>query len=239
MSELRWGRCIEHRGDDARTFVAEYFAGTGRRVALVAGGGFDPRAVALFEELLAVCKSLRVLLLREERPEPARELLERATANLNRFAADKVEVTIAKVEIFGPDNAVVGGRNAVNAVAAYSLEGVTDVVVDVSALSVGTSYPIVRYLREQIAREAKNLHVFVALDPALDEAIRPVASDSVGFVHGFRGRWALDSTSGAAKLWMPQLARGRNSALQRIHDFPRAARHVSDCPVPFTPPSAG
>lgn len=221
MPALRWERCIEHRGDDVLSFVTDYFGQEDRHVALVAGGGFDPRAVVVCQRLAASCKTLRVLLLREERPDPTRELVERATANLERFRALQVDLTIATVEIFGPDNAVIGGRNAVRAVADYPLGPFTDIVVDVSALSVGTAYPIIRYLYErgEASGASQNIHVFVTADPALDEAIRPVAGDSVGFVHGFRGGWALDSTAAAAKLWLPQLARGRNSALQRIHDF--------------------
>ena len=221
MPGLRWERCIEHRGADALTFMTEYFSRKDRRVALVAGAGFDPRALAVCDRLVPVCSALQVLLLREERPDPAGELVDRATANLERFRAHGVEITASTVDIFGPDNAVVGGRNAVKVVHDYSFDSVTDVVVDLSALSVGTSYPIIRYMYERIRSTgaAQNLHVFVAADPALDEAIRPVAGDTVGFVHGFRGGWALDSTASAAKLWLPQLARGRNAALQRIHDF--------------------
>jgi hypothetical protein len=124
----------------------------------------------------------------------------------------------------------------VSAVHEHGLKDATDVVVDISALSVGTSFPMVRYLYEQATRTklAVNLHLLVSSDPSLDESIKPVAGDTVGFVHGFRGRWALDATSTAAKLWLPQLARGRNSALQRIHDF--IGPHET-CPiVPF--PSA-
>jgi hypothetical protein len=236
MRRLRWERCIEHRADEAHAFVTDYFKGEDRRVALIAGAGFDPRSVTLCDSLAPACSDLRVLLLREQRPDPAGDLVERAERNLERFRTQVSKITIGTVEIFGPDNAVIGGRNAVRAVHSYSFESITDIVVDLSALSVGTAYPIIRYLYERLkgAHPPTNLHVFVASDPALDESIRPVAGDTVGFVHGFRGRWALDSTASAAKLWLPQLARGRNAALQRIHDF--LAPHDT-CPIlPF--PSA-
>jgi hypothetical protein len=241
MPELRWERCIEHRGDEALSFMAEYFGQDGRRVALVAGGGFDPRALAVCQRLADSCKALRILLLREERSDPARELVDLAAANLDRVQALDVDLTISTVEIFGPDNAVIGGRNAVRAVANYPFDSITDVVVDLSALSVGTAYPVIRYLCEQIrsAGDTQNLHVFVTADPAIDEAIRPVAGDTVGFVHGFRGGWALDSTAAAAKLWLPQLARGRNSALQRIHDFLAPHDTCPILPFPSTRPRQG
>lgn len=221
MSALRWGRCIEHRARAAEDFIADYFAQSDRQVVLVAGAGFDPRAMVVCDQLAQVCPNLETLLIREERPDPSRELVGRAEQNLVLFAKAVKKLKVAETPIFGADNAVIGGRNAVRAVAGYSLGTATDIVVDMSALSVGTSYPIIRYLLETAGSppHSKNLHVFVASNSALDEAIRPVAGDNVGFVHGFRGGWALDQTSAAAKLWLPQLARGRNAVLQRIHDF--------------------
>lgn len=228
----RWDRCIEHRGDETSSFITDYFSQSDRRVLLIAGAGFDPRSVVVCESLASVAPNLRTLLIREERPDPAHELVSRAEANLERFRTSVPTVTVTSVDIFGSDNAVVGGRNAVRTVHDAGLGDATDIVVDLSALSVGTSYPIVRYLLESIGTNpSRHLHVFLASDPPLDEAIRPVAGDTVGFVHGFRGQWAIDSTASAAKLWLPQLARGRNAALNRIHDF--LAPHDT-CPIlPF------
>jgi hypothetical protein len=216
----RWDRCIEHRGDETSSFVKDYFGQSDRRVMLIAGAGFDPRSVVVCESLTSVSPTARTILLREERPDPAHELVSRAETNLERFRRCAPAVTITPVEIFGSDNAVVGGRNAVRAIRDAGLGDATDIVVDLSALSVGTSYPIVRYLLDSIGtNSSRNLHVFLASDPPLDEAIRPVAGDTVGFVHGFRGGWATDAMASAAKLWLPQLARGRNAVLNRIHDF--------------------
>ncbi len=221
MQQRRWERCIEHRADEAVAFVADYFKQPDRKVVLIAGAGFDPRSVVLCDCLAPVSPAIQALLIREERPDPSGELVRRAEGNLERFKTRVEHLTVAPIEIFGPDNAVIGGRNAVSAVHGYGLDAATDIVVDLSALSIGTGYPIIRYLYERVerAKPPKNLHIFVTSDPAVDEAIRPVAGDTVGFVHGFRGRWALDATASAAKLWLPQLARGRNAALQRIHDF--------------------
>jgi hypothetical protein len=233
MSSPRWDRCIEHRGTEVDAFVKSRFGSQSRRLLLVAGAGFDPRSTALSERLASVKDQVTVVLIKEERPHSASDLGDRAGANLEKFRALHPMAAIRPVEIFGSDNAVVGGRNAIAALNGMSFDGVTDVAVDVSALSVGTSYPIIRYFFDRIGvpRSPSNVHVFVTADPSLDEAITPLAGDTVGFVHGFRGGWALDATSAAAKLWLPQLARRRNATLQRIYDF--VSPHDT-CPIlPF------
>jgi hypothetical protein len=231
----RWDRCIGHHGDEAEAFAREYFAGTDRATLLIGGAGFDPRSLAVCEILAAASAKFDAVLIREQRPDPSPDLLGRAEDNLEKYRALAPAMTVFNIDIFGSDNAVVGGRNAVAAVHNRGLDGYTDIVVDLSALSIGTSYPIVRYVDEFVQKHAKvNLHVFLASDPGLDEGIRPVSGDTVGFVHGFRGRWALDETAAAAKLWLPQLAKGRNTALGRIHSF--VSPHDT-CPIlPF--PSA-
>lgn len=84
-----------------------------------------------------------------------------------------------------------------------------------------------------------NLHVFVSPNSTLDEAIVPIASDTVGFVHGFMGEWSLDTKSAAAKLWLPQLARGRRAALQRIYEFVNPHDTCPILPFPAMRPRLG
>ena len=217
----RWDPCIAHTGADVDAFVTDYFASADRKVLFVAGAGFDPRAAVVGTRLAQAGATVRALLIREERPNPLDDLVTRASGNVGRLAAVFADHEVATVAIFGSDNAVVGGRNAVSALHRQTFDGMDEVVIDVSALSVGTSFPLIRYLVERIeqGRGPANLHIFVAHEPALDEAIHPNASDLPGFVHGFRGGWALDKTAAAAKLWLPQLARGRRAALARLHDF--------------------
>ncbi|MCY3810756.1 MAG: hypothetical protein OXH15_03060 [Gammaproteobacteria bacterium] len=98
------------------------------------------------------------------------------------------------------------------------MDGVTDVVVDISALSVGTSFPIIRYLFELTVSDhgPPNLHLFVTHDPSLDDGIRSVSSDSPDFIHGFRGNSTLSSAADSARLWLPQLSSGRRAALGKV-----------------------
>jgi hypothetical protein len=229
----RWGRCIAHRGIEAGEFVQHYFSGTDRRVLLVAAAGFDPRSTLLSSRLALLGGTARALFIREERPDPTEEVASRAAANAEQLAGLMPNHKVLRIPIFGVNDAIVGGRNAVNAIHEQQFSEFTDVIVDLSALSIGISYPIVRYFWEAALAERgpRNVHVFVAQDAELDERITPVAAESVVLVHGFRGGWSLDSSANAAKLWLPQLARGRRQALQRIYE---AIAPHDTCPIlPF------
>lgn len=233
----RWDRCVEHLGDTAKGFASEYFSQAGHKTLLIGGAGFDPRSIAVCELLAGSGADFSAVLIREQRPNPGTDLVDLADANLVKYKAIAPGVAVIPIDIFGSDSAVIGGRNATSAVHGFGLDGYTDIIVDLSALSVGTGYPLVRYVDDWArVHPPVNVHVFLAADPGLDEGIRPISGDNVGFVHGFRGRWALDETSSAAKLWLPQLARGRNGALERIHAFVVPHDTCPILPFPSTRP---
>ena len=237
----RWDPCVSHRGAEIDGFVKAYFARPERRVLLVGGAGFDPRSTSVARRLANTEGQIRGLFLQEERPKPTQSLVDRACTNSDELRAAIPAHEIEPVNIFGSDGAVVGGRNAVALIGRQDFNDATDIVVDMSALSVGTAFPIIRYLVERSARSlAKfNLHLFVTHDPALDGAISSVSSDAPSFVHGFRGRSTLDGSAGAAKLWLPQLASGRAAALGRLHSFVDPHDTCPILPFPAIDPRAG
>lgn len=231
MYSFRWDPCVAHFGDEAEKFVTEYFLREDVKPVLIAGAGFDPRS-AIVTKLMKDSKA-KLVLIKELRADPDSVQVAQANENAEQFHILFPDCTTLQVAIFGDDNAVVGGRNVVNALDRESLDGVTDVVVDISALSVGTSFPIVRYFLERRGRKPgpDNVHVCVAHDPALDADIRAVASDSPSYIHGFKGGITLEESAGKAKLWLPQLSMGRNAALTRLH---RAIEPDDTCPIlPF------
>lgn len=219
----------------------DYFSDPARQVLYVAGAGFDPRSAVVANELARACKKVKACLVKEIRPNPPADLVKRAENNQNALTACFANHSIMSIEIFGSDGAVVGGRNAVAALHGQDFADITDVAIDISALSVGTSFPLIKYLfeRAQSGTGPKNLHVFVAHEAALDDAIVPVVSDMPGHVHGFRGASTLNQTAAAAKLWLPQLARERRSALIRLHDFVAPHDTCPILPFPSTNPRLG
>ena len=239
--ERRWDPYVAHRGNEVDGFLDQHFAQRDRNVFFVAGAGFDPRSRAVAGRLSKATTSIQALLIRENRPNPPQSQLDQADANTRALLATFTDQRIEQVEIFGPDGAVVGGRNVISVLRGENFEGVTDVIVDISALSAGTGFPIIRYFVERIARggPAANLHVFVVHDPCLDAEIRSIASDAPGYVHGFKGRSTLSDMDDAAKLWLPQLAAGRRAALGRLYDFVEPHDTCPILPFPAIDPRRG
>ena len=239
--EHRWDLCVVHRGDEVDRFLDHYFARSDRKVFLVAGAGFDPRSRAVAARLSGAATNLHALLVQERRPRPPQDQSDRAEANTKVLVATLSNRQVVSVDIFGPDNAVIGGRSVVSALSRQGLEGVTDVIVDISALSAGMSFPIIRYFVERLSRGkgATNLHVFVVHDPSLDATIHSIASDAPGYIHGFKGRSTLSGTADAARLWLPQLATGRRAALERLHGFIEPHDTCPILPFPASDPRIG
>lgn len=148
----RWDPCVSHRGAEIDGFVDTYFARPERRILLVGGAGFDPRSTAVARRLANTEGQIRGLFLQEERPRPTQTLVDRAVTNGDVLRAAIPAHDMASVNIFGSDGAVVGGRNAVGVIGRQDFTETTDVVVDISALSVGTAFPIIRYLVERSVR---------------------------------------------------------------------------------------
>ncbi len=241
MSESRrWDPCIYHRGVHASGFIRDYLAQEDRRVLLVAGGGFDPRSTHICELMTQVAIGrIRGLFIREERPSPHQELVRRAEANCSLLQAWMPDASIRQIQVLATDNAAVGGRNAVSLVNEVPLDGFTDIFVDVSALSLGVAFPLIRHLLGSVMRaeggSPRNLHVVVMDEPPTDHAIRSIPGDLPAPIHGFRGGWGLHDKSRAATLWMPQLSRGRQAILKQIYEVLRNAQpDTVVCPIlPF------
>ena len=62
-------------------FLAQYLGCSDRRILLVAGAGFDPRTCAVAVRLSNTSAVTHALLIKEERPNPPQELVDRANAN--------------------------------------------------------------------------------------------------------------------------------------------------------------
>ena len=232
----KWNPCVNHRDEEdephAKQFIKEYFSHNDRRILLLVGAGFDPRSAVISELLHEVAKErIYGFLIREERLNPSDKLKELAEHNVNRMKSLLQDHSLASINIFSTDGAVIGGREIVNSLVNFSFEGFTDVIVDVSAMSIGVSYPMIRYLFEMATNDnkIKNLHVMIADNPTMDCKIVPIASDKAGTVSGFQGGLGLDRTTEAVKLWLPQLMIGKKMILEKIYNYIGEPKDV--CPI--------
>lgn len=229
---FRWERCILQRGREVSDFFGTWLKAQNRRVLLIAGAGFDPRAKR-FPELLAGCTGTEItaLFLKEERPHPDAELVTRSEDNLKGLRAAFPKASIVPVHVFTADNAVVIGRNAMSAIRTARLDEFTDICIDCSALSRGVVFPIVRFILASTQTRKTNVHVLVADEPNTDALIVPVSWERADYMLGFRGRSLAAETIPPARLWLPHLAPKQRAALDLIH---KAVDPNDTCPIlPF------
>ncbi len=229
----RWDLCVANYGDDALTFTARYFSEERRRCLFIGGAGFDPRCLTFATTLAkSMGDRLEVVLLREQRPKPPAELIARADKNIEALSKAVAAVKVIDIEVLaGDDGAIVGGRRATETISLIPLAPFTDIVLDLSALSVGISFPVARLLLHQVGQStpAKNLHLVVVSNAGVDDAIKSVPSDYVDPVHGFSGRLDLEESAQDPKIWMPALAPGKAAALQLVREKLRDP--VVVCPI--------
>jgi hypothetical protein len=130
------------------------------------------------------------------------------------------------IEIISGDGAVVGGHRIGPCIRSKGdFSDCTDVVVDMSALSKGISFPLVRGLLDgSVVSNAPpgrrlNLHVMVLNESRTDALIVGEASDRAEVIVGFQGQLEHDKTRNAARLWLPQLTKeaGTHAVLRRIY----------------------
>lgn len=199
--------------------MQSYFTEPNRRCLLVAAAGFDPRSQripALLAETLG--DRLSALFIREERGQPDPDLLARADANEAALKEIVPEARIERIEVFGDDGAAVGGPRIAALLNAIVIDDdVTDVVLDMSALSIGIGFPAAKILLADCEdAKARAFHLLIVSNPELDDRIVSEPADNAMAVKGFSGTGHLEGTLETAKIWLPQLAEGRKRALTTI-----------------------
>ena len=213
-----WENCIINFDDAVDAFVADYFEDASRRVLLVAAAGFDPRSRRISQMLAdALGDRLSAVFIREERPGASEALIEQANQNEIALKAIVPDCTIFKVDVFADDGAPVGGSRIVSLLAQHRVgEEVTDVILDLSALSIGIGFPAARMLLEDCeAASDRAFHLMIVSNPEMDDRISSVPSSRAGSVKGFSPPIEAEG-QGLAQVWIPQLARGRALALTQI-----------------------
>lgn len=239
---LRWDPAVEHRGTAAQNFIKDYFGRNDRRAVLFCAGGFDNRSAVLPRLLAsAMGKRLQVVALREERPTPEGVLGKRAELQIAEIeAACAKPPLIRSINVFDSDGAVIIGRRAIDAVREIALDDVTDLVVDLSALSIGASFPVVKWLDQGVAQKSrKNLHIFLVPAAPGGEVRNRELTEGVSYPHGFQGELGTDVAREAPKLWVPHLGSGRSRALEIVHAKLAPDEIVPVLPFPTVPARAG
>jgi hypothetical protein len=231
----RWDPCIHHRDEEACTFFSSYLGDSARKVLLICGAGFDPRSADVARRLVAAKARLHGFFIREERPRPNAALVALAEANQAALSTLVPDFSVERIPIFSSDDqAVVGGRSIVRAFLQLDLKGITDIILDMSALSLGVSFPLAKVLFDRGSAKSvvfPNVHLVVTTKSSIDESTRSELIDRHHLIPGFTEDANLESLTGRTKLWLPQLSMNRERALEIIHT---ALQPGETCPiVPF------
>jgi len=214
----QWDNCITNFDDDVGGFVANYFAESSRRVLLVAAAGFDPRSHRISQMLAdTLSDRLSAIYIREERPGASASLIEKADQNETALMAIVPDCKILRVDIFADDGAPVGGSRIVSLLSQIPVpDDVTDVILDLSALSIGIGFPAAKMLLEDCEASSNcAFHIMIVSNPEMDDSISSVPSTRVGSVRGFAPPAETEDIE-LAQVWIPQLTRGRTTALTQI-----------------------
>lgn len=219
--ERRWENCVYQKGAEAESFLS-FFGEKGRSVLLIAGGGFDPRSAAIVSKIGAVAKKIKCLLIREDRPNPLADLVTQADGNRALIQNVLKDVDIVPVQIFATDLAVTAGREVARLVGTINFSAYSDVVIDISALSKGVAFPMIRATLDSLkAKPSINLHLMVTENAEVDGCVEEIPNDRPEMITGFSGSWGLDATRDTAIMWLPQLRKGpsQKSILEMLYKF--------------------
>ncbi|MEG3159350.1 hypothetical protein U1763_02435 [Sphingomonas sp. LB2R24] len=160
---------------------------------------------------------LSAYFLRETRPSPSAALLDKANANEDALKAIVPNSKVFEVEVFADDGAPVGGTRVVSILEENPIPAdVTDVILDLSALSIGIGFPAALMLLQDCeASVGRAFHLMIVSNPEMDDRIVSIPSNRPSPVKGFAHDMGAADLE-IAQIWIPQLARGRTTTLTQI-----------------------
>lgn len=229
---MRWDPGYLCSGSQFRSFWTELAnePGSKRRGLLVVGRGFDPRTTEGPSEIassgfpVTACCLIRLTnpLDSPDRPRnPDAAVNEQTIRDLFPKAVRLKEIPIRNQN----NNLVNPGR-----IRSFLSEegwpsGLTDVIVDVTALPTSVTFPLLGTLisiyDEKRARGEKtfNLHCIVCENADTDERVVAEGGDAAEYLSAFRGRGGLLAQPDPVTVWAPVLGERQLAVLRKVYDL--------------------
>ena len=214
-----WGNCIAHFDNEVDEFISDYFGETARHCLLVAAAGFDPRSKRIAERLSRILGSrLEALFIREERRHADSALISASKNNEGALRTMIPTCDVKSIDVFADDEAAVGGLRIAELLDSHPIpDHITDVVLDLSALSIGIGFPAAKVLLENSESiQGRSFHLMIVSSPKLDDVILAEPADRPMAVKGFSGTGHLSHLEDVSRIWVPQLSKGKGQALATI-----------------------
>ena len=125
------------------------------------------------------------------------------------------------------------------------LIGFTDVIVDITALPISVSFPLLGTLisiadkHHSESNTSLNLHCIVCENTDLDERIVAEGGDVADYIDPFRGRGGLAGESEPITIWAPVLGERQPEVLRKIYEMLRPQEVKPFLPSPSRNPRRG
>ena len=133
---------------------------------------------------------------------------------------------VENVNMWSDDLRRIGSRSAADVITEISdFSDYTDLIIDISALPQGIYFPLIAkvlYLldlntKNQLAVSVPNLHLIISENAEFDNQIKDEGiDDTANFIHGFAGRFEIESTANLPKVWIPIIGEDQEGKLIRI-----------------------
>lgn len=243
LEGMRWRDYVMIRGNSFDSFWAQHAAGNARRLLVIVGRGFDPRAPLALNRIAAAAPACPIdvvaLEFKDELATDSTAQRQAAVANELAFRAaiaGRGTFTSKVIKFRNEKRDSVAARSAANLYANDAMiAGYTDVVVDVSAMPRVVYFPLLSrliYFHDDLRTRgaaAPNIHVAVSEDPGLDMRIREHGIDEeASYLHPFEGPFNREAMGGQPTVWVPVLGEGRTHQFERMFVL---VKPTEVCPV--------
>ena len=222
-----------------------------RRLLIICGAGFDPRALAVVNGIIGagVCVAeCRLVEFSSGSGLASQEDLERA--EMHRVKLRQLfkgnSLNPAHIVMRSPEGRSIGGIRISEAFRnPQSYVGFSDVVVDITALPAELYFPLIATLLEVWNSENAgslslgNLHVAVCHNPQVDSMIVPEGGDKAELMYGFPGTVQRASIGDPIPTWSPILGENQVERLHRITEFVGPEVIAPVLPFPARDPRRG
>jgi hypothetical protein len=246
----RWSTYARAFGTDLEALFSSHFNRSSQKARFILGRGFDPRMLTGLTLLRRVCPTLRVevvLLTYEEGDQsPSRAYDEAVKKNLEALTQLVPEDSLSSrnISMFSPERRRMTAKSAEGLFkTASEFTGISDIVIDISALPRSVFLPIVAKLLHIIDGQRPpltNLFLLADENHKIDSVILEEGLDEeADYIHTFRGDAERESAASKPRVWFPLLGENQGMQLQRIYDLVRPSEVCPLLPAPSHNPRRG
>lgn len=228
-----WPNNFIQKGDNFKKFWEEYLYPCDKSVLFILGKGFDPRMNLGLSTVIECFKdsSLECLLINYDEGEnsPSREYEEKVQENYNALTTlvdGKTTLREVEIRMLNEERRIEGREAAQIFSNEDSLNGYTDIIIDISALPRSIYFNLVAQLLELCKTSKKptggnrNIHIIVAENSKIDVQIEEQELDEkADYMPLLSGSMTLSATMDQPVIWFPVLGEGKEEHINRIYNL--------------------